>query len=185
MKLMFAEQYYCRGSLTCLRGLLTLIVFMALSPSVLALQTGDFEYTESSGAVTITWYAGFGGNVAIPEAINGRPVLNIEAYAFYECSALTGITIPPRVTRIGASAFAGCSGLTSVTIPDSVTSIGDAAFYKCRNLSRAYFCGNEPSMGFLVFYRCARNFTVCYSPESSGFTNPWHGYTAAECEETQ
>lgn len=38
--------------------------------------------------------------------------------AFYNCSGLSSITIPPSVTYIGAKTFAGCSGLTSVHISD-------------------------------------------------------------------
>jgi hypothetical protein len=48
-------------------------------------------------------------------------------------------------------------------------------------LTSAYFNGNAPSMGQDVFYSCSRNFTVCYTAESTGFTNPWYGYPATVC----
>jgi hypothetical protein len=151
---------------------------------VFALQSGDFTYTESGGTITITKYTGTGGDVVIPAAIDGKPVLYIGSFAFVSCSGLTSVTIGNNVTSIGNDAFSGCTGLTSVTIPNSVTSIGDYAFYYCIGLTKAYFLGNAPSMGQGVFNGCASNFTVCYTAGSTGFTNPWYGYPAKVCEET-
>ena len=62
-------------------------------------------------------------------------VTSIGNSAFYNCSALTSVTIPNSVTSIGDEAFSGCRGLTSVTIPNSVTSIGDFAFSSCFGLT--------------------------------------------------
>ncbi len=59
---------------------------------------------------------------------------SIGAYAFYNCSSLTSVTIPNSVTNIGEYAFYNCSGLTSITIPNSVKSVGDRAFYNCSSL---------------------------------------------------
>ena len=56
-------------------------------------------------------------------------------YAFYNCYALTSISIPNSVTSIGGYAFYNCSALTSVSIPSSVTSIGSGAFSYCSALS--------------------------------------------------
>ncbi|MFP3042501.1 leucine-rich repeat domain-containing protein [Treponema primitia] len=76
--------------------------------------------------LTITGYTGALTTIAIPAAINGRPVTSIGEKAFSE-KGLTGVTIPNSVTSIGQSAFYS-NQLTSVTIPNSVTSIEGAAF---------------------------------------------------------
>jgi hypothetical protein len=107
-----------------------------------------------------------------------------------------GFTIPSSVTSIGNCAFYYCTSLTSVTIPDSVTSIGYGAFMVCNRLTKAYFLGNAPSMRMVyecsewgctfirVFDNCDKNFTICYTAGSTGFTSPtWYGYPAAICEE--
>lgn len=65
----------------------------------------------------------------IPEGIT-----EIEDWAFYGCTELTGITIPEGMLRIGSYAFCGCTSLTSITIPKSVTSIGHDAFSDCIGL---------------------------------------------------
>jgi hypothetical protein len=65
-------------------------------------------------------------------SVNGFTAVDL--MAFYECTSLTGITLPDSVTGIGSRAFRYCSSLTSVTIPSGVTSIGRGAFYDCDNL---------------------------------------------------
>lgn len=51
-------------------------------------------------------------------------VTEIDDAAFRKCSALTSITIPEGIVRIGRLAFDECSSLTSITIPKTVTQIG-------------------------------------------------------------
>ena len=55
---------------------------------------------------------------------------------FYDCSALTSITLPNSVTEIGWYAFRGCSALTSIVLPANITSIGQSAFSGCSSLVR-------------------------------------------------
>lgn len=58
--------------------------------------------------------------------------------AFYNSSALNGVTIPSSVTSIGNSAFSN-SGITSLHIPSGVTSIGEYMCCKCTNLTSVTF----------------------------------------------
>ena len=55
-------------------------------------------------------------------------------WIYYVPTALKSVIITDE-TKIGHGAFYNCSGLASVTIPPSVTSIGEAAFEGCRGLS--------------------------------------------------
>jgi hypothetical protein len=104
----------------------------------------DFTYVTNNGAVTITGYVGAGGNVTIPDTLNGYPVTSIGANAFLNVSGMTNVVFGSGVTSIGDHAFDSCSGLTSVTIPASVTNLGTFAFENCVNLSQAFFQGNAP-----------------------------------------
>jgi len=129
-------------------------------------------YTKD-GTTLICCPAGKSGSVTIP---NG--VTTIGYAGFASCSELTGITIPSGVTSIEGDAFDYCTNLSSIAIPSSVTNIGDYAFYSCYVLSNAYFYGNAPTLEDHVFDYCASDFTVRYLKGTTGYTNPWNGYTA-------
>jgi len=178
-------------------------------------QSGNFLYTTIDNKVSIMGYSDCtnAGDVVIPSVIDGMQVTSIGTalgphgafqnctgltsviipnsvggigdYAIDYCTGLTSVTIGNSVKGIGNFAFHLCSGLTSVTFPDSVTRIGTDAFSGCSGLTKANFLGNAPSMERRVFDGCVSNFTVCYTGESTGFTNPWYGYPAAECGTTK
>ena len=83
---------------------------------------------------------------------NGKTfrVTEIADAAFRNCSALTSITIPEGIVRIGKLAFAECSSLTSITIPKTVTQIESGRV----DIGDTYYCGhlftNCPSLTSIV-----------------------------------
>ena len=74
------------------------------------------------------------GGVPVTEAVIPDGVASVGAYAFYGCSALTGVSLPDGLTEIGAFAFADCASLSDLVIPDSVTTVGNSAFFGCDSL---------------------------------------------------
>ena len=135
----------CCGQSTCL-------VFVLFSMLALpATMHGQFTYTTNQGTITITKYTGPGGSVTIPEAINGLPVVTIGNAAFSPCSALTDVTIPNMVSRLGANAFQYCFSLTNVVLPNALTNIEDYAFEYCGALTAVPFPNSLTSIGNYAF----------------------------------
>ncbi len=69
------------------------------------------------------------GDVTLPESLEV-----ICDTAFNGCEKVTGVTMGPKVKRIGKSAFSGCSSLSRIKIPASMSEISDYAFNGCASL---------------------------------------------------
>ena len=98
-------------------------------------------------------------SVTVPSTVNYNgityAVTSIGDYAFYNCSALTSVTIGESVTNIRYSAFADCSSLTSVTIGESVTNIGNSAFSSCSALTSVTIGESVTNIGNWAFNGCS------------------------------
>ena len=90
------------------------------------------------------------GDIVIPDGTK-----KIGDYAFYNCDALTSVTISDSVTSIGYDAFRGCSGLTSITIGNGVISIGSNAFSGCSNLTGICIPDSVTGIGRSAFSGCS------------------------------
>lgn len=88
---------------------------------------GDYEYALVNGTTAmITNYTGVGGEIVIPDQLDGLVVTAIGSTAFKD-KQLTAVTIPASVVSIRDGAFRG-NQLSSVEIPYGVTTIRSAAF---------------------------------------------------------
>ena len=102
-------------------------------------------------------YSSHGGpwnHLKIRRIIIGDGVTTIGEFAFYECYALTSVTIPNSVATIRDCAFARCIYLTSITIPNSVTTIGAFAFRDCTNLQKVNIGNSVKTIGIAAFENC-------------------------------
>lgn len=114
------------------RGVIRWVLLALLLSTTAIVRAEDYTYVTNIGAIAITGYIGSGGDVVIPDIINGLPVTSIEDSAFLFRSNLTGIAMPNSVTNIGRAAFGECTSLTSITLPTNVTTVGDLAFTDCK-----------------------------------------------------
>lgn len=98
---------------------------------------GSEDYTWATNAdntITIQRYIGVGGDIVIPDTINGLPVASIATNAFRTNPSLTSVVIPDSVTNLGSYAFYACSNLANVSIGSGVYIVGTNAFGYCVNL---------------------------------------------------
>ena len=161
-----------------------LLLLLLTLPGVVQAQIDyPFNYTITNGTITITGYTGPGGEVVIPDTINGLSVTSIRYTAFYNGAAplpytLTGITIPDSVTNIGLAAFVNCTSLRNIAIPNSVTGIKNGAFAGCTSLAAVYFQGNAPMfLGPACF--SAAPCVFYYLPGTTGWETTYAGHPTA------
>ncbi|WP_010277949.1 leucine-rich repeat protein [Paenibacillus senegalensis] len=108
--------------------------FVHSGPYEVTALPGDFEY-EIRGdglSIVITGYDGPGGDIDIPETIEGLPVTHIGRNAFRE-KTITSIHFPETLTTIEEYAFSYNYGdIQNLVIPDTIQHIGEGAFFAAR-----------------------------------------------------
>ena len=114
----------------------------------------EYTYIVENGGATITGYNGEGGDITIPDTVDGYAVTKIDEWAFSSCTSLLSVTIPEGVIIIGEGAFYGCSNITSVSIPDSVSKIGAEAFCGCIRLTSVTIPEGIDVIYQYAFYYC-------------------------------
>ena len=90
-----------------------------------AYKTVDGNIYSKDGTVLVQYLTGkTDATFVVPQG-----VLKIEAYAFYECTALKSVVLPDGLEELGGYAFQGCKGITEIELPDSLR-VYTAAFYQ-------------------------------------------------------
>src|SRR5690348_632601 len=101
------------------QGIIWLIAFFFLT-AARPIQA-QFRYrTNNNNSITITGYTGSNGVVTIPDTINGLPVVNIGDNAFQYAYVLTNVTVSSGVTNLGNFSFYNCTNLTGITLPNTL-----------------------------------------------------------------
>lgn len=100
------------------------------------LDDGDFRFRRIENGVGVYKYIGEGGEVVIPQTVDGIPVVKLYPESFFNNLKIKSVIIPEGVTCIGDSAFHGCERLESVKLPESLIDIERSSFYGCNSLSR-------------------------------------------------
>ena len=110
--------------------------------------------------VTQIGESAFRYNRSITGVVLPATVTTISDYAFYNCSALTSVTIESgsQLVEIAACAFAYCGALESLNLPDGLVTIGSYAFANSTKLFEIDVPAGLQSLGSNAFYN-----TACYN----------------------
>ena len=87
-------------------------------------------------------------------------VSSVGQRAFYDCMALTAVTLPKNITKVGDSAFSDCGALREITLPDSITALGSGAFSGCSALTSVKLPQGLQVIEDSLFARCSQLPTV-------------------------
>lgn len=96
------------------------------------------------------------GEVVIPETYGGYPVKEIEKQAF-SGTAITKVTIPATIEKIGTAAFAYNNSLTEVVFAEGSTleEISWGSFAYCLNLKSFTVPSSVKTVDVMAFYGCS------------------------------
>ena len=170
---------------TLLVLLLTLVSLYVKSDTQTTINGVQYVIADDNTVTVVASDDGYRGSITIPEKIKYNnveyKVTEISNYAFYNCTALTSLTIPYSVKKIGICAFKncvamttfsfsyssnsvleqigeeafdGCSSLKSIDIPHAVKSINKRTFEGCGSLSTVKFGKGITSVEERAFYGC-------------------------------
>jgi uncharacterized protein YjdB len=114
----------------------------------------DFQYEIDMNGVRIVKYIGIGGDVVVPDQIDGRAVTAIGDYAFSHCTSLKSIILPNTIHSIDGDAFWGCTSLEQITLPEQLQIIAPNAFWECSALTSIDLPDTLASIGYGAFGRC-------------------------------
>ena len=140
-------------------------------------------------------YTGAGGDVVVPEEIDGftvdviginvfkgdtitsltlpETVLELRSNAVSSCENLTSVTLPQSLVVINRMNFFSCNALSEITIPAGVRYIGDGSFRFCDALRKITFEGMCPAIDMDCFSILPED-AVAYVPDDQ-----LEAYTAA------
>lgn len=103
--------------------------------------------------------AAYGGDIVIPAQVEYQnvkfDVTEVNDSAFFEAAAITSLTFPDRITRIGNNVCYDCTGIESLTLPASLKEIGDYAFAYNSKLTGVTLPEGLETLGLRAFMSCA------------------------------
>ena len=113
---------------------------------------GDFTYNVlDDGTICLTGYRGEGGDVVLPDEVDGKTVSTLGDELFWYRSEVASVALPQNLEYISARVFQNCTSITEITLPDTVAEIGDACFLGCSNLAKINIPANLVYVGAFAF----------------------------------
>lgn len=135
--------------------IVTIIPFSASAEEEVP-KSGSFDYCIEGESAVITGSDPIeGGEVVIPEAIDGHTVTAIDYDAFKDCTWIKSVFLPPTVEIIWDRAFMGCTGLETVTFSEGLKRLSSSSFYGCEKLTEVSLPKTIYLVDYDTFAECA------------------------------
>lgn len=116
------------------------------------------------------------GKLVIPTYISRGDrqwrVTSLGYYAFYGCSELTDISLPPTIESINVGAFMYCTAIERITLPEGLKTLGGQVFSNCTGLKEVVWNEAIESVDGNLFTDCAALETISW-PQSLSMI-PYH-----------
>lgn len=163
------------------------VIILIVMLCVPVMAEDESVWTFDTGNYTLDGYTGTGGDVVVPDTIQGCPVAVIGTSCFDSSDTITSLTFPESVKQLEGSVGGRCASLTSISLPQNLRVIGDGcfvvnealeqvtipsqvcyiasnAFYSCPNLKSVTFEGECPLIGMWAFTEISPD-AVIYVPD--------------------
>ena len=133
------------------RMLLVLLVLALVLP-LLAFGESHETFTVYRGL--LRGYSGYGGDVVIPETVDGETVKVFDLHFQHE-DMITSLTLPDTLERLSSTAIYSMDALKSITLSQGLTFIGDHNFVFSGALEELDIPASVGMIGHSCFYDCA------------------------------
>ncbi len=110
-----------------------------------------FSYAVYEDGIELTRYDGNGGEVVIPQSIDGYNVVKLGDALFSNREDITSIVIPEGVRELGYSVFCFCTRLSEIKLPNSLEVIRSNALYGLWGVHEVFIPENVYHIDGLTF----------------------------------
>ena len=130
----FNRKFICQVTVKDVNGKLHGSEYVELDPEkktkteTVKTEKGQLYFAIEEDHAEVSGYDGTDAEIAIPDAVAGKPVTVIAVSAFSGAGKTKKITLPDSVTEIARSAFYGTKALREIRLPAGLEIIGISAF---------------------------------------------------------
>lgn len=121
-----------------------------VSPQELVPSEG-FSYAVYDDGIELTEYNGKGGEVIIPQSIDGYNVVKLGDNLFNSREDITAFVIPEGIRELGSGVFWFCTRLSEIKLPNSLEIIRSNALYGLWGVHEVFIPENVYQIDILTF----------------------------------
>ena len=137
------------------------IALLALCLPALAEERSAWDF--DAGYCELNGYNGAGGDIVVPDEIDGSTVDVIQTNAFGSMDSITSLTLPDTLLQLKDSAICWCEGLTALVV--DADEIETGAFTACKRLTSLHFTARVKTIGETFAMECPNLRQLCFDGE--------------------